>query len=109
MNPFQPKRLEDAFLKKEKPPEAEPVDEPAIPHKVKKMQKVFGKKCFYCFKEDATTADHFIPRSLGGKLVESNIVPACRACNVKKGNKLPSTNDMARHREFWRAYKAKTE
>ncbi len=33
------------------------------------------------------TIDHVIPRSLGGRTVWENVVSACRACNLRKGNK----------------------
>ena len=36
------------------------------------------------------TIDHIIPKSLGGRTVWENVVSACRACNLKKGNKSPS-------------------
>lgn len=34
---------------------------------------------------DATHVDHLIPRSKGGKDTMSNLVAACRNCNLKKG------------------------
>ena len=33
------------------------------------------------------TIDHVIPKSLGGRTVWENVVSACRACNLRKGNK----------------------
>jgi 5-methylcytosine-specific restriction endonuclease McrA len=47
-----------------------------------------GFLCFYCGKELVgrnATRDHFIPLSKGGSDSISNIVPACRRCNCKKG------------------------
>jgi hypothetical protein len=35
------------------------------------------------------TIDHVFPKSLGGRTVWENVVSACRACNLKKGNKSP--------------------
>lgn len=42
--------------------------------------------CVYCGNE-ATQADHIIPKSLGGKDELSNLVAACLRCNSTKGNK----------------------
>lgn len=58
----------------------------------------FGN-CFYCGgRLDGSDwhADHFIPWSyvLDDKLW--NIVPACSDCNLRKGNSLPSRDDLAR-------------
>lgn len=38
----------------------------------------------------ATTIDHVIPRSKGGKNVWENVVGACQKCNAKKADKLMS-------------------
>ena len=38
----------------------------------------------------ATTIDHVLPRSRGGKHVWENVVGACRKCNAEKSNKLMS-------------------
>lgn len=55
------------------------------------MQKVlyYGWRCFYCRIEldmDTVTVDHRKPLSKGGSNWLSNLVPACRFCNSKKGN-----------------------
>jgi 5-methylcytosine-specific restriction endonuclease McrA len=42
--------------------------------------------CAYC-DERARHLDHVIPLKLGGADVESNIVPACADCNLRKGAK----------------------
>ncbi len=45
--------------------------------------------CQYCeqrFGITELTLDHVIPRSKGGKLVWSNTVTACKACNFRKGS-----------------------
>ena len=48
-------------------------------------------KCVYCGKDliDSfdTTRDHRIPLSKGGNNIKENIVPACRSCNCKKGDR----------------------
>lgn len=43
------------------------------------------EKCFYC-PEPATTKDHIVPLSRGGKNTLSNKVPCCKLCNSTKGN-----------------------
>ena len=54
--------------------------------------KEYDYKCAYCgcdFDENTLpTKDHIIPISKGGHNVKENIVPACRSCNSKKGNKI---------------------
>lgn len=67
---------------------------------------VFGDRCFYCGEAEGSTIDHLLPRSLGGKNTVQNIVPSCSPCNTKKRNRLPTTNEMAKHREAWRKYNA---
>lgn len=44
-----------------------------------------GGRCVYC-KKPATTIDHVIPRSKGGKHVWENVVSACHDCNHLKDN-----------------------
>jgi 5-methylcytosine-specific restriction endonuclease McrA len=44
--------------------------------------------CIYCgIKPAKLTMDHVIPLSKGGPHTKGNIVPACKPCNSKKGNK----------------------
>lgn len=46
-------------------------------------------KCFYCsldLEKSKATADHVVPRSLGGKTQQGNIVASCRECNSRKGS-----------------------
>lgn len=45
--------------------------------------------CQYC-GERAESIDHVVPRSRGGGHVWDNVVAACRRCNTRKMNKLPS-------------------
>ncbi len=45
--------------------------------------------CQYCGGR-AESIDHVIPRSRGGEHTWKNVVAACRRCNTKKMNRLPS-------------------
>lgn len=54
-----------------------------------------GFKCAYCGTEGKRlTIDHVIPRSKGGKTTFENCVAACKPCNHKKSDKLPSEVHM---------------
>ena len=44
-------------------------------------------RCAYC-GDRATTIDHVVPRSLGGRDGFGNCVAACGSCNTRKGNRL---------------------
>ena len=53
--------------------------------------------CLYCaqvFPARLLTRDHIVPRSLGGGDRWSNVVTACRRCNVAKGGKTPEQANM---------------
>lgn len=45
--------------------------------------------CQYCGGR-AESIDHVLPRSRGGEHTWENVVAACRRCNTKKMNRLPS-------------------
>lgn len=50
-------------------------------------------KCRYCgvpLTKAEGTADHYIPKSLGGKTNFRNIVLSCNSCNSNKGNEEPT-------------------
>jgi 5-methylcytosine-specific restriction endonuclease McrA len=49
-----------------------------------------GRTCAYCQKRKATTVDHIVPRSRGGRHEWSNVIAACRPCNARKADKLLS-------------------
>ena len=47
------------------------------------------KNCSYCGKQlgpCSATADHFMPRCMGGKRTKENIRLACKKCNGAKGS-----------------------
>lgn len=44
----------------------------------------FDHHCAYCGKSGEMTKDHLDPLKNGGKLMFSNVVPACRGCNSSK-------------------------
>ncbi len=43
--------------------------------------------CMHCGNE-ATEADHIIPKSKGGKDAMDNLVASCKPCNAKRGDTL---------------------
>ena len=62
-------------------------------HKVPLSKKnIFlrDKVCVYCGSNKDLTIDHVIPTSKGGKHEWTNVVAACKSCNLKKGNKVPN-------------------
>lgn len=46
----------------------------------------WGTTCHLCGRSGATTADHLIPRSLGGDDTLDNLRPAHASCNYSRGN-----------------------
>ncbi|MGE0383736.1 MAG: HNH endonuclease [Gammaproteobacteria bacterium] len=57
-----------------------------------------GNLCIYCgdeFPDGALTRDHVVPLSRGGRDRWSNVVAACRPCNIRKGNRRPEEAGMA--------------
>jgi len=65
-----------------------------VPFSKKNVMIRDGFKCVYCGKVTGLTIDHVIPVSRGGKSSFENCVTACKECNGKKGNKLPSEARM---------------
>ena len=52
-------------------------------------------QCQYCGKTTGSmTADHIIPKSMGGKDSWENMVCACLECNNRKGDRLPKQAGM---------------
>lgn len=71
-------------------------------------------KCFYCNKflrfmnfnpenpdrAEGFTIDHLMPKSLGYGLA-GNAVLACRKCNEKKNNRLPTIDEVRRANQLY--------
>lgn len=51
------------------------------------------RTCGYCGRS-ASTVDHIIPRSQGGKNMWENTVAACDPCNQAKGDRTPAEAGM---------------
>jgi len=64
-------------------------EQPSIAFNKKNILKRDASTCQYCGRNggERMTIDHVIPKSLGGRTIWENVVSACRACNLKKGNK----------------------
>ncbi len=50
---------------------------------IEALTESFGGRCAYC-PARATTWDHIVPVSAGGRTVPGNMVPACVTCNSRK-------------------------
>jgi len=75
------------------------IRQPAVPmlsFNKKNILKRDAYTCQYCGQNggERMTIDHVIPRSLGGRTIWENVVSACRACNLRKGNKTLNEMDM---------------
>lgn len=58
--------------------------------------------CAYCgLRYPRLTVDHIIPRARGGRSDFDNCVACCRACNIKKGARLPREAGMVLRRRPW--------
>ena len=54
------------------------------------IKEHYGHRCVYCGKKpQRLTMDHITPLVNGGSHTKSNIVPACKNCNSKKGRGKP--------------------
>lgn len=54
-----------------------------------------NRRCAYCEKRKATTVDHIIPKSRGGRHEWTNVVSACRPCNSRKADWLLGEGPIA--------------
>ncbi|MEV4618508.1 HNH endonuclease [Asanoa sp. NPDC049573] len=52
-----------------------------------------GRVCAYCGGH-ASTVDHVLPRSRGGRNLWTNTVAACDGCNQRKGDRTPAEAGM---------------
>jgi 5-methylcytosine-specific restriction endonuclease McrA len=52
-----------------------------------------GRRCGYCHGA-ATTVDHIVPRSRGGRNTWLNTIAACDGCNQRKGDRTPAEAGM---------------
>ncbi|SCL67270.1 HNH endonuclease [Micromonospora chersina] len=57
-----------------------------------------GRRCAYC-DGPASTVDHILPRSRGGRNTWGNTTAACYACNQRKGDRTPAEAGMPLRRE----------
>lgn len=48
---------------------------------------LYNYKCVYCHLSNGNTIDHIIPLSKLGDHAYWNVVPCCKKCNSKKGNR----------------------
>lgn len=51
------------------------------------IKRRYFYRCAYCYQAKPLTKDHVIPLSKGGAHTHWNIIPACRSCNSRKGNR----------------------
>lgn len=50
--------------------------------------------CIDCGSTEDLTADHVVPKGLGGPSTMSNVVVRCRSCNARKGARMPTTEQL---------------
>lgn len=60
------------------------------------IKEKWNYKCAYCGSEHNLTLDHIIPRSSGGSNKISNVLCACKSCNMDKGKQFWSTWYLAK-------------
>lgn len=51
------------------------------------IKKQFKSRCIYCGEKKPLTHEHIIPLSRGGGFTKDNILPACKECNSRRGNR----------------------
>lgn len=55
---------------------------------LRRRMELFGRRCAYC-RGPYEHVDHVVPLAAGGDNYPDNLVPACSACNLSKGERLP--------------------
>jgi 5-methylcytosine-specific restriction endonuclease McrA len=65
-----------------------------VPFSKKNVMIRDGFVCQYCGSQMELTIDHMVPVSRGGKSTFENCVTACKDCNNRKSDKLPSEVQM---------------
>ena len=66
-----------------------------IPLNRKNILQRDSNRCQYCgLQKKSLSIDHVIPRSRGGQDCWENVITACLACNIQKGNKTPEEAQM---------------
>jgi 5-methylcytosine-specific restriction protein A len=56
-------------------------------------KRIAPGRCYYCgghFAPGELTLDHIVPLVRGGRSSRGNCVPACKACNTRKRDLLPT-------------------
>lgn len=51
------------------------------------IKQRYYQRCAYCRQIKPLTKDHILPLSKGGQHTKANIIPACKSCNSRKGNR----------------------
>jgi hypothetical protein len=71
---------------------------PRAPQVVREMLFARDRQiCAYCggrFRLSDLTAEHVLPQSRGGRDSWTNLVSACKPCNLRKGNRTPEQANM---------------
>ena len=65
-----------------------------VPFSKKNVMTRDGFTCQYCGSTEDLSIDHVRPIAKGGKSIFENCVTACKFCNNKKGDKLPTESQM---------------
>jgi len=71
---------------------------PVSPEDSQLMDVLQGGRCFLCGEPvgGKATFDHLIPQAYGGVDEPSNVVLTHRRCNQKKGDRLPTPEEIER-------------
>lgn len=82
----------------------EPIDLPEWSHRKKHIpiavrREIEGRPCANCGKTYDIQVDHIVPVSKGGTDDPSNLQPLCKFCNVVKGNRATSNEELKQYIE----------